>query len=118
MNAEFDQARAEEGPRPEQRDHDVTVSVFSISAGMIGVCLAAIGILRLVAAQTDVQTVGDELLAVDSVILVSCCFLAFWSFKTRNPAHRQRLRLIVDGLFMCALLLMVGVCAIIACALI
>lgn len=118
MNARPDGALVEEEPPPAQREHDVTVSVFSISAGMIGVCLAAIGILRLVAAQTNVQTVGDELLAVDAVILVSCCFLAFWSFKTTDRRRRHQLRLIVDGLFMSALLLMVGVCSIIAYALI
>ena len=107
-----------EGPSQEQREHDLTMHVFAISAAMIGVCLTAIGILGLVAAQTKVQTLGDELLAADAVIFGFCCFLSFWSFKTRSAPHRERLRLIVDSLFMLALLLMVAVCAIIAYAIV
>lgn len=107
-----------EGPSQEQREHDLTMHVFSISAAMVGVCLTAIGILRLVAAQTKVQTLGDELLAVDAVIFVLCSFLSFWSFKTRQPRFRHRLRLVVDGLFIIALFLMVSICTIIAYALI
>ena len=91
--------------------------VFAISAAMVGVYLTAIGILRLFAAQTKVQTLGDELLAMDAVIFVVCCFLSFWSFKTKQASRRQRLRLAVDSLFMVGLVLMVSVCAIIAYAL-
>jgi hypothetical protein len=106
----------EEGPSREQREHDFTMHVFSISAAMVGVCLTAIGILRLVVAQTRVQTFGDDLLAVDAVLFVLCSFVSFWSFKTAEPTTRQKLRLLVDGLFMLALVLMVGICAIIAYA--
>jgi hypothetical protein len=46
------------------------------------VCLTAIGILKPVTRQSSAETVGDELLAADSVLFVLCCFLSFWSFKT------------------------------------
>ncbi len=107
-----------EGPSDEQREHDLTMHVFSISAAMVGVCLTGIGILRLIAAQTKAQTLGDEFLAADAVLFVIACFLSFWSFKTRNASHRQKLRLLVDVLFMLALVVMVGVCAVIAYALV
>ena len=105
-------------PSQEQREHELTLHVFSISAAMVGVCLTAIGILRLVAAQTKVQTLGDEFLAADAVLFVFCCFLSFWSFKTKQPRLRQKLRLLVDVVFMSALVVMVGICAIIAYALV
>ena len=98
----------------EQREHDLTMHVFSISAAMVGVCLTAIGILRLVAIQSNVQTLGDEFLAADAVLFVSTCFLSFWSFKTRRTSLRQRLRSLVDALFMLSLAVMVGICAVIA----
>lgn len=75
-------------------------------------------ILRLVAAQIKVQTLGGELLAADAVLLVCCCFRSFWSFKTTQARLRQRLRLLVDVLFMLALVVMVGICAIIAYAIV
>jgi hypothetical protein len=107
-----------DGPSQEQREHDLTIHVFAISAAMVGVCLTAIGILRLVAAQSKVQTLGDEFLAADAIMFGVCCFLSFWSLKTNRHQYRQRLRLVVDSLFMLALLLMVAVCAIIAYAIV
>jgi hypothetical protein len=107
-----------EGPSHEQREHDLTMHVFSISAAMVGVCLTAIGLLRLVVVQTKVQTLGDDFLAVDAFLFVCCCFLSFWSFKTMRSRFRQRLQLLVDALFMLALVVMVCVCAIIAYALV
>lgn len=101
---------------PEHREHDLTMHVFTMSAAMVGVCLTAIGILRLVTSQTKVGTIGDELLAADAVVFMVCCFLSFWSFKTRNARLRHLLRLIIDGLFVLALVIMVFVCAIIAYA--
>ena len=105
-------------PSHEQREHELTLHLFAISAAMVGVCLTAIGILRLIAAQSKAQTLGDELLAADAVLFVICCFLSFWSFKTKDTSTRRRLRLLVDGLFMLALVVMVGVCTIIAYALV
>ncbi|HEY8356777.1 MAG TPA: hypothetical protein VIL30_04880 [Ramlibacter sp.] len=101
---------------PEKREHELTMSLFSVSATMVGVCLTAIGLLRLVATQTQVQTLGDDLLAIDALLFVLCAFLAFWSFKTTAPALRRRLRLVVDVLFFVALSAMGLTCAVIAYA--
>lgn len=100
----------------EAREHDLTMHVFTVSAGMVGVCLTAIGLLRLVVAQTKVQTLGDELLAVDAMLFVVCVFLAFWSFKTTSSRTRRRLRTIVDALFLTGLAGMGAICAVIAYA--
>lgn len=98
----------------EQREHDLTMQVFAVSAAMVGVCLTAIGILQVVAAQKQAQTLGGDLLALDALLFVSCCALAFWSFKTRQPRRRQRLRWVVDILFLAGLFAMAGICAVIA----
>lgn len=101
---------------PEEREHDLTMHVFAVSAAMVGVCLTAIGLLRLITAQTKIETLGDDLLAVDAVTFVVCTFLAFWSFKTRTPRTRTRLRVLVDTLFLGGLAGMGAICAIIAYA--
>jgi len=102
--------------RSEAHEHDLTMHVFAVSAGMVGVCLTAIGLLRLISAQTKVQTLGDDLLAVDALIFVTCVFLAFWSFKTKVARTRRRLRLAVDILFLAGLAGMAAICAVIAYA--
>lgn len=100
----------------EIRDHELTMHVFTVSAGMVGVCLTAIGLLRLIASQTQVQTVGDDLLAIDALVFVSCSCLAFWSFKTRRPVLQRRLRVVVDSLFLFGLVAMAAICSVIAYA--
>ena len=46
--------RMENTPDLEAREHDLTMHVFTVSAGMLGVCLTAIGLLRLIATQSKV----------------------------------------------------------------
>jgi len=92
------------------------MNVFAISAGLVGVCLTAIGLLRVFTGNTRINTLADDLLALDAVVFMGCCFLSFWSFKT-TVAHRRRvLRLLIDTLFMAALAFMVAICALIAYA--
>lgn len=103
-----------EDGRGREREDDLTMHVFTISAGMVGVCLTGIGLLRLIANQRQIETLGDNLLAIDAVVFMSTCFLAFWAFKSRDPRVRRRLRFVVEGSFMVALLIMVVVCSLIA----
>lgn len=102
----------------EQREHEITMQVFTLSAGLVGVCLTGIGLLRLFTSHTRVNTVADDLLAVDAVIFMTCCFLSFWSFKTAGTHRRRLLCIVLDALFMVALVLMVAVCALIAYAIV
>lgn len=100
----------------DRREHELTLQVFTVSAGMVGVCLAAIGILRVVVSQTQVQTLGDDLLAIDAVAFLASCFLAFWSFKAARTVMRRRLRNWADATFLLGLAGMAGTCSVIAWA--
>lgn len=102
----------------EAHDLTMTLTLFSISAGLLGVCLTAIGLIRVVITQSHVQTIADDLLAIDSVLFMLSCFLSFWSFKTGHAVARRILRLLVDWLFMIGLVLMVAVCFLIGYAII
>lgn len=102
----------------EQREHDLTMQVFTISAGLVGVCLTAIGLMRIFTSHARVNTIADELLAADAVVFMVCCSLCFWSFKTRNRPLQRRLRQVIDVLFMIALAFMVVVCSLIAYAIV
>ena len=103
-----------EEPSKEHREHDLTMHVFVISAGLVGVCLTAIGLLRIFTSHTRVNTIADELVAADAVLFMVCCSLSFWSFKTEEPIRRRTLRRVIDVLFMTALAFMVVVCTLIA----
>ncbi|HEY8994683.1 MAG TPA: hypothetical protein VIM71_08480 [Lacunisphaera sp.] len=89
------------------------VAVFSVAAGMIGVCLTGIGLLHVANAMRRITTLADELLAVNALFFLGCCLTAFLSFRIRHGAMRHRLRQTADALFFFGLLLMVVICALI-----
>ena len=98
----------------EQNERELALNVFAVSAGMVGVCLTSIGILRLLAAQQSAQTICDNLLAVDALVFVLSCSLAFWSIRASEPHMRRRLRFAMDFLFLAGLVGMTAICAVIA----
>lgn len=95
---------------PDER-RDLTMHIFAVSAGLVGVCLTGIGLLRVISNQTRLESWGDNLLALDAALFVSASFLAFWSFKVSREGLRRRLAWIVEVLFIVGLAIMVGVCA-------
>jgi hypothetical protein len=107
---------AYESAKVEEREHSLIMHVFSISAGMVGVCLTGIGLLRVLIAQTKVATIGDDLIAIDALVFMVCCLLSFWSFKMPQGTRQRALRWVIDFLFLSALVLMVAVCGVIAYA--
>lgn len=94
------------------------VAIFSVSAGLIGVCLTGIGLLRVVMSVGKITTLGDELLALDSLLFLATCVVAFISFRTRDARRRQLLRRVADATFLLGLGLMAAVAALITYAVI
>lgn len=101
---------------PGRADRDLSLHVFSISAGMVGVCLTGIGLVRVTFDRPAAATIGDEVLAADAVLFCASCGLSFWAFKTTNSRHRRVLAIVIDVIFMLALVTMVGVCTLLAYA--
>lgn len=65
------------------------VAVFSVAAGMIGVCLTGIGLLHVANAMHQITTLADELLAVNSLLFLGSCMTAFISFRVKQVAGRH-----------------------------
>ena len=94
-------------------DHDIVAHIFTISAAMVGVCLTAIGLIRIIINQKGIATLADDVLAFDALLFVTCCFAAFWSFKTRRKRRRGWLERYVEITFLAGLSLLVVACGLI-----
>jgi hypothetical protein len=90
------------------------LTIFSVSAGMIGVCLTAIGLVKLVVNGRAVSTICDDLLVVDAAlfgVVALCCYRALSRHvRLRSSALDEW----VDLIFVLALILMIVVCGIFA----
>lgn len=93
---------------------DVNVHVFIVSAGLVGVCLTVIGIVRIsVNLRAGYATIADDLLAVDSLFFMAACLMAYVSLRSPSRPRAQRFGGFADRVFITGLALMVGTCALI-----
>ena len=93
-----------------ENERNVMIAIFSVAAGMIGVCLTGIGLLQVAGSVRRLSTLADEFLAMDAILFLGCCLAAFLSFRSRSEVNQRRLRKSADGMFFFGLLLMVVIC--------
>jgi hypothetical protein len=104
---------------PDPRSHleeDLCIHIFTVSAAMVGVCLTVIGLIRVIITLRKADTLADDFLAFDAVLFLISCLSSYWALRTRNTRRMHRLERFADGVFILALLLMVGVCGFITYA--
>ncbi len=83
---------------------------------MVGVCLTVIGILRIVISVQNINTIADDLLAMDAVLFVTSCILSYWALRTQGIRRTHRVERVAVVIFLAALSLMVVICGIITYA--
>jgi len=97
-------------------EQDVCVHVFTVSAGMVGVCLTVIGLVRIVITFQKIDTLADDLLAADAFLFLISCLSAYWALRTRNARRMHRVERFADSVFIVAMMLMVCICGFITFA--
>ena len=80
---------------------------------MVGVCLAVIGLFRVILQLKSVGTLADDFLSIDALLFLVACGLAYWALRTRNTKRRRLAEKFADLLFLVALSLMTAICALI-----
>ena len=98
-------------------EEDLCIHIFTVSAAMVGVCLTVIGLIRIVITLQKVDTLADDLLAGDALLYLASCILSYTALRTRTVRRMRRVERVADGLFLLAMVLMVGVCLFITYAL-
>jgi hypothetical protein len=99
-----------------KREENICIHIFSVSAGMVGVCLTVIGLVRVVITLGRADTVADDLLAGDAFLFLIASLLSYTALRTRSSQQMKRFERLADWLFILAMMLMVAICAFIAYA--
>ena len=79
------------------------LTILSVSAGMVGVCLTAIGLIGIVKSLNRFETLCDDLLAADSVMFLVTSVLCFVGLRTPLRKRCSSIALVVDCIFCIAL---------------
>jgi hypothetical protein len=88
------------------QDASLAVHIIGVSAAMVGVCLTVIGLFQVVQGLHGLDTPADNILALDAVVFLFACLLAYASLRSRSRRRRRRLERMADGFFLCALVIM------------
>ncbi len=99
-----------------QRETEISTHVFSVSSGMVGVCLTVIGLIRVVITLRKISTIADDLLAIDALLFLIASLLSYAALRTRAVRRMQLFERIADRVFICAMILMTIVCGILTYA--
>ena len=95
---------------------DICVHIFTVSAGMVGVCLTVIGILQIVIPSHLALGFADDFLAGDAALFLLACILSYWALRTRSKRRMHRVERFADGVFLLALIFMGSICVFITYA--
>jgi hypothetical protein len=99
-----------------KREENICIHIFSVSAGMVGVCLTVIGLIRVVITLGRADTLADDLLAGDAFMFLTASLLSYTALRSHGARRMKKFERVADWLFILAMTLMVGICAFIAYA--
>ncbi len=97
----------------EKQEENISIHIFTVSAGMVGVCLTVIGILNIISTSRKIETWGDEITGIDAIFFLIACMVSYIAMKTSKRKRRYNLERIADVLFLIGLFLMAVVCLVI-----
>jgi hypothetical protein len=98
--------RADQGTQARGDTFTHLITILSVSSGMVGVCLTAIGLIGIKTALSTTETVVDDLLALGSILFMATAVLSFLGLRTSIGTRRNFAR-VLDTLFVVSLVLVV-----------
>ena len=92
----------------------IAEQVFVVSSAMVGVCLTLMGLVRLIASVSPIQTLADELLTIVAGIFLISCLAAYLAVRTRRATMRLRYERVADWAFISGMIAIVAAGAVVA----
>ena len=97
--------------KTQQPDDDRTythlLTLMSVSAAMVGVCLTAVGLVNVIESLNKWEGWVDDLLAVGSLVFSRVTLMSFLGIRTRIRYTWPRYVLVLDILFCLGIITMV-----------
>lgn len=85
------------------RERNLSGHIFSVSAGLVGVCLTVIGVFNIVNLPGAHLRKADDLIALDAAVLLLACIFSYLALRTQRERRGQQLGRVADVLFLLGL---------------
>lgn len=99
-------ATAHDSAEGQAGEYTHLLTILSVSSGMVGVCLTAIGLVGIVKSLSKLETVVDDLLALGTLFFMVAGALSFFGMRTRLGRRRNLVRAL-DIIFCIGMLVVV-----------
>jgi hypothetical protein len=83
----------------DERNYAHLLTLLSVAAAMVGVCLTAIGLVSVIEALNKVERIIDEVLAIAALIFSCVTLLSFLGIRTPVRKRFRHYMLVLDVLF-------------------
>lgn len=94
----------------ESKIHDQRLTLLSVSAGMVGVCLTGVGLIGVVKNIRDVESSVDETLTIGALTFLICTALYFVTLYHSDQSRRTIIDHVAGVLFFASLALLLLAC--------
>jgi hypothetical protein len=101
-------------PSPASVERDLAGRIFTTSAQLVGVCLTVIGLFRIVSHLKNINSVADNLMAIDALVFLGSCLLSYLALRSLKTERSLALEQAADVVFLLGLGTMVALCALVA----
>jgi hypothetical protein len=95
---------------PKELDEDLSIHIFTVSATMVGVCLTAVSLIRVVITMRHLETLIDDIVTLDAMLFVISGLLSFWALRTRKHGRLHHIEAMAEKVFLTAMILMSAAC--------
>ncbi len=89
-----------------ERYHTHLLTILSVSAGMVGVCLTAIGLIAVVKQLSRVDILVDDVLVMSTMLFLAASVLSFVGLRTEFSQRWRHFERTLDAIFCIGLVLM------------
>lgn len=100
--------------RQEQLSQEMSAHIFTVSAGLVGVCLTVLSLFRVVFRLSKAHEYSDGFIAIDALGFLIACVASYLSLRAKSAQYSRQFHLIADVAFLGSLAFMVIVGVLIA----
>jgi hypothetical protein len=94
-------------PEFDERFYTHQLTVLSVSSGMVGVCLTAIGLIGIRKSIAGMESIVDDILSVGSLLFMVTALFSFFAMRTRLSKAWRGIERAIDVVFCLGLVVVV-----------
>lgn len=91
----------------DERNERILERLLSAATSMTGICVALLGAVNAFNRQQRTETAIDDVLAMNALLFLVCCYLTVWGLRTPSRLTTAKLLTAVEYLFLAAMTLLV-----------